>query len=230
ARRVRRGPYDRRRRRLRDRDHRQGHHLHSDDDGRRHDLLVVLRPQVPGRDGAPAGAPHDLQHVRRARHRARVGQGPPTELHAAPTRPRDPTLARPAGGGVIEARQLTKHFGPAVAVDHASFRVERGSVTGFLGPNGAGKTTTLPMLAGVFPPTGGQALVDGLDVARAPLAARRRVGYAPEHPALTPDATVTSLLTFVGAMRDVGGPAARRAATAKALERTGLTSVARRRI
>jgi ABC-2 type transport system ATP-binding protein len=61
----------------------------------------------------------------------------------------------------IELDQLTKHFGPVVAVDHVSFSVERGSVVGFLGPNGAGKTTTLRMLLGLVTPTGGTATING---------------------------------------------------------------------
>ena len=44
---------------------------------------------------------------------------------------------------MIEARDLTKHYGDIVAVDHLSFAVQPGVVTGFLGPNGAGKTTTM---------------------------------------------------------------------------------------
>ena len=62
---------------------------------------------------------------------------------------------------MIEARNLTKRFGHRTAIDGVSLRVARGEVVGFLGPNGAGKTTTLRVLAGVFPPTSGQALVDG---------------------------------------------------------------------
>jgi len=61
---------------------------------------------------------------------------------------------------VIVAEQLTKRFGARTAVDGVSFAVERGEVVGLLGPNGAGKTTAIRLLAGVFPPTSGQALVD----------------------------------------------------------------------
>jgi ABC-2 type transport system ATP-binding protein len=131
---------------------------------------------------------------------------------------------------VIEARQLGKRFGGRLAVEDISLRVARGEVVGFLGPNGAGKTTTLRILAGVFPPTSGQALVDGHDVVREPLAARRRLGYAPERPALHLEMTVTALLDFAAGMKSVGGTRARRAAVAAALERTRLIDVAGRRI
>jgi ABC-2 type transport system ATP-binding protein len=130
---------------------------------------------------------------------------------------------------VIEARQLTKRFGGRTAIEDVSFAVARGEVVGFLGPNGAGKTTTLRILAGVFPPTSGRAVVDGHDLATAPLAARRRLGYAPERPALHLDMTVERQLAFAAALRDVPGAAARRAAAA-AVERTDLGDVRDRRI
>jgi ABC-2 type transport system ATP-binding protein len=130
---------------------------------------------------------------------------------------------------VIEARSLTKRFGRRTAICGVSLRVARGEVVGFLGPNGAGKTTTLRVLAGVFPPSSGQALIDGRDLAVDPLGARRLLGYAPEHPALHGEMTVRAELDYVTALRDV--PAgARRAAVDVALDRTGLASLADRRI
>jgi ABC-2 type transport system ATP-binding protein len=62
---------------------------------------------------------------------------------------------------VVAIRDLTKRFGPVVAVDALSFTLDEGSITGFLGPNGAGKTTTLRLLLGLSRPTSGQALVFG---------------------------------------------------------------------
>ena len=131
---------------------------------------------------------------------------------------------------MIEARQLTKRFGGRTAIEEVSLRVERGEVVGFLGPNGAGKTTTLRVLAGVFPPTAGQALIDGHDVAREPLAARRNVGYAPERQALYHEMSVEAFLGFVAAMRDVAAGAARRDAVGAAMEQAGLVFVRARRI
>ncbi|HLK12577.1 MAG TPA: ABC transporter ATP-binding protein [Candidatus Binatia bacterium] len=130
---------------------------------------------------------------------------------------------------MIVAEQLAKRFGTQAAVADVSFHVARGEVVGMLGPNGAGKTTTLRMLAGVFPPTAGRALVDGHDVARAPRAARRRVGYAPERPALHLEMTVEGALAFAAALREVA-PRGRRAAVDLAVERAGLDAVRRRRL
>ena len=62
---------------------------------------------------------------------------------------------------MIEVLDLSRRYGPIVAVDHVTFTVQPGLVTGFLGPNGAGKTTTLRILLGLADPTGGSALVAG---------------------------------------------------------------------
>ena len=62
---------------------------------------------------------------------------------------------------MIELQGLTKRYGPTLAVDDLSFRVQAGKVTGFLGPNGAGKSTSMRMVLGLDRPTAGQALVDG---------------------------------------------------------------------
>src|SRR5262249_42070934 len=187
-------------------------------------------PEVPGRDGAPPRSPHDLQHVRRLGARALVDEGGPA---AVPDAPPGPCGGRGAAGAagrrVIEARNLTKRFGRRTAICGVSLHVARGEVVGFLGPNGAGKTTTLRVLAGVFPPTSGQALIDGRDLAADPLGARRHLGYAPEHPALHGEMTVRAELDYVTALRDVPG-GARRAAVQRALDRTGLAGLADRRI
>src|SRR6266849_5399375 len=62
---------------------------------------------------------------------------------------------------MIEARGLTKRYGDTLAVDHLSFAVEPGRITGFLGPNGAGKTTTMRLILGLDHPTGGSVTVNG---------------------------------------------------------------------
>jgi ABC-2 type transport system ATP-binding protein len=62
---------------------------------------------------------------------------------------------------MIEVRDLTKRYGDKVAVDHLSFTVQPGVVTGFLGPNGAGKSTTMRLILGLDYPTGGTATIDG---------------------------------------------------------------------
>jgi len=62
---------------------------------------------------------------------------------------------------MIEARELTRRYGPVTAVDRLTFTVRPGRVTGFLGPNGAGKSTTLRMILGLTTPTSGNVTVGG---------------------------------------------------------------------
>src|SRR5215469_556063 len=62
---------------------------------------------------------------------------------------------------MIEVRDLTKRFGNKVAVDHLSFTVQPGQVTGFLGPNGAGKSTTMRLILGLDHATSGSATIFG---------------------------------------------------------------------
>ena len=94
-------------------------------------------------------------------------------------------MAEPA----IITRELTKHYGDAVAVDGLDLTVEVGEVFGLLGPNGAGKTTTILMLLGLSEPTGGTADVLGLDPTRQPLEVKQRVGYVPDNVGFYDDLT-----------------------------------------
>jgi ABC-2 type transport system ATP-binding protein len=102
---------------------------------------------------------------------------------------------------MIEVKDLTKFFGATLAVDHVSFKVEKGEIIGLLGPNGSGKTTIMRILTGFFPPTSGRAMIGGLDVAEHSLETRRRVGYLPENMVLYPDLSVTALLEFAARVR-----------------------------
>lgn len=69
---------------------------------------------------------------------------------------------------MIEVRDITKRFGGVVAVNGVSFQVRPSSITGLIGPNGAGKTTLFNVIAGRFPPTSGQVLLDGQDITGLP--------------------------------------------------------------
>ena len=77
---------------------------------------------------------------------------------------------------MIRANELAKRFGDLEAVRSVTFTAPDGAITGLLGPNGAGKTTTLRMIASMVRPSSGQALVDGVDAAADPIAARARLG------------------------------------------------------
>jgi ABC-2 type transport system ATP-binding protein len=75
---------------------------------------------------------------------------------------------------------LTKYYGPNLAVDHIAFDVKEGEVFGFLGPNGAGKTTTIRMMVGLTQPSSGTALIDGYDILREPVKVKQTIGLVPE--------------------------------------------------
>jgi ABC-2 type transport system ATP-binding protein len=105
---------------------------------------------------------------------------------------------------LIALNNVTKSFGPTVAVDDVSFTVDHGEVVGFLGPNGAGKSTTMRLVTNYLEPEKGAVLIDGTDVRDDPVAVRRRIGYLPENNPLYPDMLVSEFLRFVGDLRGVG--------------------------
>ncbi len=107
---------------------------------------------------------------------------------------------------MIKVTNLTKYYGPFLAVDDVSFEVERGGVVGFLGPNGAGKTTTLRILTCYHPATGGSASIAGFDVFSQSMEVRRRVGYLPESAPLYPEMRVREYLHFRGKLRSMSYP------------------------
>jgi ABC-2 type transport system ATP-binding protein len=104
---------------------------------------------------------------------------------------------------MIAVENVTKRFGPILAVDNISFHVPRGEVVGFLGPNGAGKSTTMRILAGFFPPTSGHASVGGQDVVTQTHLVKQMIGYFPERVSVYPDLPVRSFLDFVAEAKDV---------------------------
>ena len=106
----------------------------------------------------------------------------------------------------IQADSLTRTFGDRVAVDAVSFDVAPGEIFGFLGPNGAGKSTTARMLTGFIPPTSGQALVSGIDVARHPTAARRNIGVVPEEANVYADLSVWNNVMLMAELHGVDNP------------------------
>jgi ABC-2 type transport system ATP-binding protein len=112
---------------------------------------------------------------------------------------------------MIKVENLSKAFGPKVAVDRVSFTVERGEVLGFLGPNGAGKSTTMRMITGYIPPTEGRVTVGGFDMGNDPIAAKRLIGYLPENAPAYIDMTVESFLGFVAELRGLHGDAKKKA-------------------
>lgn len=99
----------------------------------------------------------------------------------------------------LELRALRKAFGRP-AVDGLDLTVRRGELYALLGPNGAGKTTTLRMVTGLLAPDAGQVEVFGIDMARDPAAAKRRIAYLPDDPMLYGKLKPTEYLEFVAGL------------------------------
>ncbi len=104
---------------------------------------------------------------------------------------------------MIEVNNLTKKYGDHIAVDHLSFRVEKGQIYGFLGPNGAGKSTTMNIITGYLAASEGSVTIDGHDIQKEPEEAKRAIGYLPELPPLYVDMTVAEYLKFVAELKKV---------------------------
>ena len=104
---------------------------------------------------------------------------------------------------MIEVTNLTKKYGDHIAVEHLSFRVEKGQIYGFLGPNGAGKSTTMNIITGYLAATEGTVTIDGKDIQKDPEEAKRSIGYLPELPPLYVDMTVREYLEFVAELKKV---------------------------
>ncbi len=101
---------------------------------------------------------------------------------------------------MIELCNVTKRFGSFTAVDNISLEIPSGEFFGFLGPNGAGKTTTIKMMAGLFTPTNGHILINGIDVFLHPLAAKQQTAYVPDQPFLYDKLTGREFMFFVGGL------------------------------
>ena len=125
--------------------------------------------------------------------------------------------------GLIQARELTKRYGDKVAVDHLSFDVEPGVVTGFLGPNGAGKSTTMRLITGLDRPDAGRATIGGRAYAQLvrPLSV---VGALLEARSLHPGRSARDHLLFLAQTQGI--PARR---VDEVLDLVGLLEVARKR-
>jgi ABC-2 type transport system ATP-binding protein len=119
---------------------------------------------------------------------------------------------------MLEIIDLTKRYGPVVALDGASFTARPGRIVGFLGPNGAGKTTTMRCIFGLAMPDRGEVRWKGAPVDRD---MRLRFGYMPEQRGLYPRMRVAEQLSYFGQQHGMSAKAANAAADTW-LERMGL--------
>lgn len=102
---------------------------------------------------------------------------------------------------MLAVEGLTKYYRTTAAVDHVSFVIRPGEVTGYLGPNGSGKSTTVKMLTGLLEPSSGKVFFDGKNIRDDLVGYKRRLGYVPEEALLYPYLTGLEYLELVGRLR-----------------------------
>lgn len=125
----------------------------------------------------------------------------------------------------IVAEGVSRSFGTVQAVRNASFRAERGRVTGLVGPNGAGKTTLLLMLASLLAPDTGAIRIGDVDPLEDPLSARRLLGWMPDALGAWPSLTARETIITTARLYDIDRDAAQ-ARAAELLALVGLNDLA----
>ena len=130
---------------------------------------------------------------------------------------------------LLEAQNLSRYFGPNVAVQNIDITVKRGEILGFLGPNGAGKSTTMKMLSGNLAPDKGEIHINGFDLLSQPKQAKAQLGYLPENPPLYRELTVIEYLQHCARLNQLKGKQLK-SAVETVIERCGLGDVQRRLI
>jgi ABC-2 type transport system ATP-binding protein len=130
---------------------------------------------------------------------------------------------------MISVRDLTKYYGPTLAVNNVSFEIAKGTVVGFLGPNGAGKTTTVRIITCYLAASSGTVMVEDKDIRVDSLEIRKKIGYLPENAPLYLDMNVLDYLKFIQDMR--GSSAGSNGKNIKiAVDRCGLGNVLHKNI
>lgn len=127
----------------------------------------------------------------------------------------------------VEVRNLTKIYGEQKAVNNISFSIDKGEIVGFLGPNGAGKSTTMKMITGYLEPSIGDINVNGVDVKKAPLDAKKKIGYLPESNALYYDMYVREYLGFIADVHKISN---KQQAINNVIEQVGLSPESKKRV
>lgn len=105
---------------------------------------------------------------------------------------------------MIEAKSLTMIYGNGYqATNDISFFIKPGEIVGFAGPNGAGKTTVIKMLTGILKPTSGTAIINGFDISKEPVKAKKSFAYIADNPDILIQLTGLEYLNFIADMYEV---------------------------
>ena len=130
---------------------------------------------------------------------------------------------------MIEIKNLVKKFATQTVLDRISFSVKKGEILGFLGPNGAGKSTTMKIITSFWSPTGGEVVIDGINVNDDSLAIRKKIGYLPETVPLYEEMRVFEYLKFIAEIRQIP-PEKIKERIKEVIESCGLKAVIRKPI
>lgn len=125
---------------------------------------------------------------------------------------------------MIEVKNVTKRYGNFTAVENISFEVNDHEIVGFLGPNGAGKSTTMNMITGYIEPTKGRIIINGHDISKSPIRAKKQIGYMPENVPLYQDLTVKEFVNYMAELKRVKRKDREQEVT-DILQKTGLIDV-----
>ena len=125
---------------------------------------------------------------------------------------------------MIEVKNVTKKYGNFTAVDNITFNVKDGEVVGLLGQNGAGKSTTMNMITGFIEPTEGTIIINGYDIMKKSLKAKKQIGYMPENVPLYPELTVKEFVSYMAELKLVGRKE-RKQEVENVIKETGLDEV-----
>lgn len=125
---------------------------------------------------------------------------------------------------MIEVKNVTKKYGNFIAVDNITFNVKDGEVVGLLGQNGAGKSTTMNMITGFIEPTEGTIIINGYDIMKKSLKAKKQIGYMPENVPLYPELTIKEFVSYMAELKLVGRKE-RKQEVENAIKETGLEEV-----
>ncbi|ABE53364.1 ABC transporter related [Shewanella denitrificans OS217] len=129
---------------------------------------------------------------------------------------------------MISVNNLSKKIGTVQALEQLSFSAENGQITGLLGPNGAGKTTCLRTLFGLLKPDEGFCEIEGIDVAKNPIAAKQQLGLFPDPFGLYERLSPREYISYFAELSGMSRPQAK-AATSKVIAQLKLEDIADRR-
>jgi len=104
---------------------------------------------------------------------------------------------------MIRCVNLSKAYSNVKALDNLNIEVKKGEIYGLIGPNGAGKTTTIKLLVGLIRPTSGSVFINGFDMSKDGLIAKKFIGYIPDEPFLYERLTPWELMDFKGSLFDI---------------------------